>query len=191
MARSSSLSVRGNYIPMPVTSPACNRIVTNHQCTHLLQCLSYVRIAVCDGQADIVIAIDASGSIRLNRFTMVLDYVRTVVNALEVAEDRARVGVIVFSDSATVKFHMNTYKTKQDILQAIETIDYIRGKTNIADVLRKMRTEMFTVSYYAYVFLKLRPVSYKYVLHIFDRDKHGFAWEEHVNSILGFVLLDS
>ena len=110
---------------------------------------------MCDGQADIVIGIDASGSIRLNRFTMVLDYVRNVVKALEVAEDRARVGVIVFSDSATVKFHMNTYKTKEDILQAIETIDYIRGKTNIADVLMKMRTEMFTVGYQLYVLLKL------------------------------------
>ena len=102
-------------------------------------------LAECDGQADIVIAIDASGSIRQSRFAKVLDYVRNVVNALEVAEDRARVGVIVFSDRATVRFHLNAYKTKQDVLQAIDMIDYTRGKTNIAETLKKMRTEMFTV----------------------------------------------
>jgi len=95
--------------------------------------------------ADIVIAIDASGSIRQNRFTMVLDYVKTVVNSLEVAEDRARVGVIVFSDRATVKFHLNTFTSKQDVLQAIEMIEYTRGRTNIADTLKTMRTQMFTV----------------------------------------------
>ena len=95
--------------------------------------------------ADIVIAIDASGSIRADRFTLVLNYVKAVVNSLEVAEDRARVGVIVFSDQATVKFHMNTFKSKQDVLQAIEMIEYTRGVTNIADTLKTMRTQMFTV----------------------------------------------
>lgn len=74
----------------------------------------------------------------------VLNYVRDVVRELEIAEDRIRVGVMTYSDDSYIHFNMNTYHSKEDVLQAIENIQWTRGKTNTADALRKMRTQMFT-----------------------------------------------
>jgi len=92
---------------------------------------------------DVVIAIDVSGSIRENRFPIVIKYIQSVVNNFDVADDRVRVGVLAFSDTPVVKFHLSAYKRKEDILQAIDVIQYTRGKTNMADALVLARS-MFT-----------------------------------------------
>ncbi|ELT92983.1 hypothetical protein CAPTEDRAFT_220507 [Capitella teleta] len=98
----------------------------------------------CNGQADIVFVIDSSGSIREHRYDMVLDYVKTIVDSMEVAPDRTRVGVVTYGDNANVRFNLNTYPDKQDVMQAIDGITYSRGRTNTADALRVARTQMFT-----------------------------------------------
>ena len=51
--------------------------------------------------------VDSSGSIRHSRFLMVIDYIKSVVAELEVAEDKVRVGIITFSTSAQIQFHLN------------------------------------------------------------------------------------
>lgn len=97
----------------------------------------------CDGKADIVFVVDASGSIRENRFKMVLEYVAGVVDNLEVAMDRTRIGLITYSDNAAVRSYLNQYARKEDILQLIRSQLWIQGKTNTAEALRIMRTEVF------------------------------------------------
>jgi collagen type VI alpha len=112
---------------------------------NLCDCLLFpFYVAACDGKADVVFVIDSSGSIRENRYDMVLDYVRSIVNSLEVSTDRTRIGVVIYGDNANVIFHLNTYPDKQDVLQAIDSITYIRGRTNTAEALRVARTQMFT-----------------------------------------------
>lgn len=98
----------------------------------------------CDGKADIVFVVDASGSIRENRFKIVLDYVAGVIDNLEVGKDRTRIGLITYSDTATVRFNLNKYTRKEDILQVVKSQLWIQGKTNTADALRLMRTQLFT-----------------------------------------------
>jgi Mg-chelatase subunit ChlD len=100
----------------------------------------------CDGRMDMVFVIDASGSIRENRFIDVLNYVRNVVKELEIAFDRVRVGVLTYSDGPRIRFNLNTYQNKEDVLQAIENIEWTQGKTNTADALRRMRIEMFNTA---------------------------------------------
>lgn len=103
-------------------------------------------LAACDGQADVVFVVDASGSIRENRFQIVLEYVAGVINNLEVASDRTRIGLITYSDSATVRFNLNKYTKKEDVLQVVRSQMWIQGKTNTADALKLMRTVSFQVS---------------------------------------------
>ena len=93
---------------------------------------------------DLIFVVDSSGSIRQHRFEMVISYIKQVVDALEVADDRVRVGLITYGDSALVRFNLNSYKFKEDVLQAIETTEYSRGKTATADALKQMRQAMFT-----------------------------------------------
>ena len=44
----------------------------------------------CSGEADIVFVVDTSGSIRENRFTLVRNYIISVVNEMEVSQDKVR-----------------------------------------------------------------------------------------------------
>ena len=87
-----------------------------------------------------------SGSIRQNRYEQVLEYLKSVVDALEVSEDRVRIGLVTYGDSARVRFHLNSYKFKEDVLQAIESTDFSRGRTATADALNQMRMNMFVQS---------------------------------------------
>ena len=103
-----------------------------------------IYITACDGRADVVFVVDSSGSIRENRFAMLMDYVRNVTKLLEVSPDRTRVGLVTFSDRATTEFNLNTYSSKEDIMQALHYVQYARGRTNTASALRKLRTEMLT-----------------------------------------------
>ena len=93
---------------------------------------------------DLIFVVDSSGSIRQQRFEMVLSYIMKVIDSLEVAPDRVRVGLITYGDSASIRFHLNSYQHKEDVLQAIETTEFSRGRTATADALQQMRRVMFT-----------------------------------------------
>ena len=61
---------------------------------------------------------------------------------------RTRIGAVRFGDSADVQFDLNDYSTKQDVQHALRRIQYVGGRTNIADALRIARTQMFTAGTY-------------------------------------------
>ena len=42
---------------------------------------------------------------------------KSVVDQLEVASDRVRVGAVTYSDGAYIQFQLNTYDRKDDVLQ--------------------------------------------------------------------------
>ena len=73
--------------------------------------------AECQGAADIVFAIDVSGSIRQERFDQVREFLVSIVENMEVYNDKVRVGALIFSDSATLQFRLNERSSRQDIVQ--------------------------------------------------------------------------
>ncbi len=66
--------------------------------------------------------LDASGSIHHERFPVVLDFVIAIIADLEVDINRARIAAITWSNTAKVQFYLNTYTSKQDVIQAISYI---------------------------------------------------------------------
>ena len=79
---------------------------------------SYVDFSGCDGKIDLVFVLDTSGSVHPERFRdKVKPFVKNIVANLEVGQDRARIGVVTWGDSATNRFYMNTYGNKEDTLQ--------------------------------------------------------------------------
>ena len=70
----------------------------------------------CDGRADVIIAIDVSGSIRRERFATIQEFVAGIVEQFEVSQRKTRVGVASWSDEATVDFNLNEFELKQDVL---------------------------------------------------------------------------
>ncbi len=105
-----------------------------------------VTVSGCSAAADILFVIDGSGSIRHERFNDIKDFVIGIVEGLEINSNRpnkVRIALICFDDEPFTEFYLNTYQQKQDVIQAIQRISYLGGRTNIARALRKMRTEMF------------------------------------------------
>lgn len=97
----------------------------------------------CNGEADIVFIIDKSGSIRNERFMAVKEFFVTVIEDMELWNDKIRIGLVSFDDQARVEFFMDTYTSKADVIQAIRQLQYNGGRTNIADALQLAREDVF------------------------------------------------
>ena len=70
-------------------------------------------------------------------------FLELLVNSLNVdANDNdptvSRIGMMTFSDSATVHFQLKTYHKRTEILQAIN-VQYRGGTTNTSDAIRYAR----------------------------------------------------
>ncbi|XP_061187017.1 collagen alpha-1(XIV) chain-like [Saccostrea echinata] len=55
-----------------------------------------------------------------------------------------RVGLMSFSTQVTIEFHLNTYYTKAEVVDAIDKVPWRYGSTNTADGLKTMHEEMFS-----------------------------------------------
>jgi Mg-chelatase subunit ChlD len=78
-------------------------------------------------KADIVFVLDGSGSIGAPNFAKVLTFVHDVVGYFDVNQQKVRIGLIEFSDSATTVFSLTTYNTTADVQAAVLRIPYYYG----------------------------------------------------------------
>jgi collagen type VI alpha len=110
----------------------------------LLSVLTYYYRLACDGQLDVVFLIDSSGSIHEDRYAIVLDFIANITNALETRPGRTHIGALTFSDNAFMDMPIGEFQQKEDVLYALKSMSYRRGRTNTAAALRMMYNEMFT-----------------------------------------------
>ncbi len=82
--------------------------------------------------------VDASGSIRAERFPKVQDFLAGVTSELEVGGDKTRVGVVKFSDAAEMQFSLDTYSRQQDVVHAIRRMAFVGGRTHTASALETL-----------------------------------------------------
>ena len=95
----------------------------------------------CPDPADVVFAIDSSGSIGEKNYYTVLDFAKTVVSSLNVGP-QTRVGIETFADDRTLQFNLNSFEDKDTLINAI-SFPYTRGSTNTAAALKFMNENMF------------------------------------------------
>ena len=75
--------------------------------------------------ADVIFAIDSSGSVGRDNFLLQLDFVRALASNVNV-ERGSRVGVLQYSNSAQVEFHLNEHGTWQKAkLYILNSVDLI------------------------------------------------------------------
>ena len=89
-----------------------------------------------------VFLLDFSGSVD-DTYNLVLSFIKHIVYGLEFSFDRTRVALATFSDRTDVKFHLNTYNNKYDVLSAL-AFRMTRGRTNTQEALRIARDDMFS-----------------------------------------------
>ena len=56
--------------------------------------------------ADVAFVVDASGSIRRERFPLVLSFIQSVIDQLDVHPSQTRVGAVYWSDNAFLQFDL-------------------------------------------------------------------------------------
>ncbi|KAM8856607.1 collagen alpha-3(VI) chain-like isoform 2-T2 [Spinachia spinachia] len=95
-------------------------------------------------QKDIVFLLDGSDSTR-NGFPAVRDFVEKVVEKLNVGERKDRVSVVQYSRDVEVQFYLNTYTTKEDILDSVRGLRHKGGRPlNTGAALQYVRDNVFT-----------------------------------------------
>ena len=85
-----------------------------------------------------------SGMVHLERWQNITNLVISVVQNLDISQDRTRVALIYYADQAYVGFHLNEYGNKQDLIQAIRNLPYLGGATNTSGAIRLLRRSVFT-----------------------------------------------
>ncbi|XP_076089754.1 matrilin-1-like [Mytilus galloprovincialis] len=91
-----------------------------------------IDIAACQAylKADIVFALDSSGSVGLSHFKKQIDFVKDFVNKFSIGPTRTQFSVVTFSDTVNNEFTLNEYPNKHRLINAIDNIKYRIGATN-------------------------------------------------------------
>ena len=87
--------------------------------------------------------IDDSGSImdiNPNGFDLIKHFVAGISDKLDIGLQRYLVGVILFSNTATIQFGVTQHTDKTSLLTAIDSLPYSGGNTNTAAALDLLRT---------------------------------------------------
>jgi Mg-chelatase subunit ChlD len=96
---------------------------------------------------DVVFVLDRSGSIELRNFDTIKRFLVELVDELDVEGGLVRIGVLVFSDNATVEFPLGTHSNRGAVINAINAITYPGGRTNTGEAMMMLRTVMFNATY--------------------------------------------
>lgn len=96
-------------------------------------------LGACSGSADIVFALDASGSIGDDNFRKETQFVTNVIASLDIASpsnpNGVQIGLLTFSDNVSIQFQLNNFTDKRQLLEAVNA-PYTRGSTNTAYAIR-------------------------------------------------------
>ncbi|XP_041119895.1 collagen alpha-3(VI) chain-like isoform X2 [Polyodon spathula] len=97
-------------------------------------------------QRDVVFLLDGSDDTR-NGFPAIRDFVRRVVENMDVEENKDRVAVVQYSNDAAATFYLNTYSTKEDVLNTIRGLRHKGGRPlNTGAALQFVMDNVFTAS---------------------------------------------
>lgn len=98
----------------------------------------------CAGIADIAFILDSSGSVGPTNWKRILSFVTKVIGNLYVSRDGVSIAALVFSRNVDLVFNLDKYHTKQEIISAIEKIEFLESSgTNTAQALTAMRERIF------------------------------------------------
>ncbi|XP_041665058.1 collagen alpha-1(XIV) chain-like isoform X1 [Cheilinus undulatus] len=79
--------------------------------------------------SDIVILVDGSWSIGRINFRLVRTFLENLVRAFNVEFDQTRIGLAQYSGDPRIEWHLNTYTTKEAVIDAVKNLPYKGGNT--------------------------------------------------------------
>ncbi|ELU05673.1 hypothetical protein CAPTEDRAFT_217523 [Capitella teleta] len=98
----------------------------------------------CQQEADVVVVLDASGSVGYDNFERMKDFTSGLVELLDIDSGRVRLGLLVFASNPQRLFQMSHFQSRAQMLPQVKQASYIRGTTNTAAAIRFVYQNMFT-----------------------------------------------
>ncbi|XP_076858204.1 collagen alpha-3(VI) chain isoform X3 [Brachyhypopomus gauderio] len=96
---------------------------------------------------DIVFLIDGSTGVG-REFPIIQEFVQRVVEKLNVGENKIRVSVVQYGDRPHVDMYLNSYKTKEGVLNAIKELKQQEGKQrNLGEAIEFVRLQVLDSSH--------------------------------------------
>lgn len=95
---------------------------------------------------DVVFLVDGSDDIK-NGFEAIRSFVQKIVENLNVDENNDRVALVQYSRDATANFYLNSYSTKKEVLNSIQSVKHKAGRPlNSGAALQFIKDYIFTPS---------------------------------------------
>ncbi|XP_029935931.1 collagen alpha-3(VI) chain isoform X3 [Myripristis murdjan] len=76
---------------------------------------------------DIVFLVDGSSYIGSSNLPYVQEFMKNVVNQLDVRPDRVQIGLMQFAEHPRIEFYLNTHRTRQEVLDSIAQLRLTGG----------------------------------------------------------------
>uniref|UniRef100_A0A9J8D9Y9 Collagen, type XII, alpha 1a n=1 Tax=Cyprinus carpio carpio TaxID=630221 RepID=A0A9J8D9Y9_CYPCA len=80
-------------------------------------------------QADIVLLVDGSWSIGRLNFKTIRSFIGRMVGAFDIGPDRVQIGLAQYSGDPKTEWHLNTHRTRKELLDAVASLPYKGGNT--------------------------------------------------------------
>uniref|UniRef100_A0A3P8N8K6 Collagen, type VI, alpha 3 n=1 Tax=Astatotilapia calliptera TaxID=8154 RepID=A0A3P8N8K6_ASTCA len=108
---------------------------------------SSVEVAVIEGpKKDVVFLVDGSDGVG-REFPIIQEFIRRVVESLNVGENKIRVGVVQYGDTARANMYLNTHTTKEGVLNGIKGMRKQGGtQRNLGQALQFLNQDILTAA---------------------------------------------
>lgn len=119
----------------------------NNESAQVIQFFNFLTVSITGAERDVAFLIDGTDSVRQD-FSYIRDFIIKVIEPLDVGDDRVRVAVVQHSERPTPNFYLNTYKTKDEVIRAVNGMQLSGGRSlNTGSALRFMKDTILSESY--------------------------------------------
>ncbi|XP_076128054.1 collagen alpha-1(XII) chain-like [Alosa pseudoharengus] len=80
-------------------------------------------------QADIMLLVDGSYSVGMLNFQTIRTFISHMVDIFEIGPDRVQIGLVQYAGAPLTEWHLNTHKTRTELLRAVADLPYRGGNT--------------------------------------------------------------
>ena len=96
-----------------------------------------------DDRMDLVLILDSSSTLGEENFELALGLIETILDETDIDSGNVRVGFMTYGTSSEIRSELNGYDNKNEVIDAIYSVEYSGGGSNTADALLAARSKVF------------------------------------------------